>query len=254
MVKFGWLKPIPKRSETLSACLRFFGVADVATWNRLYGSLAQQYSFRTSPSFESIPGALLAWLREGELEGGAIECAPWNPLAFRDTLTSVRELTRERDPDQFVPKLQHMCSQTGVAVAIVRSPTGSRASGATRFLSKNKALLLLSFRHLSEDQFWFSFFHEAGHLLLHDINEIFVEGIEARDPTKEQEANDFAFQTLIPSELQREFFSLSGNAFELGRFARRAGISTGIVVGQLQHHGKIRRNHFNRLKRWYEWR
>jgi HTH-type transcriptional regulator / antitoxin HigA len=253
MVEFGWLRPAPKPSETLSACLRFFGVPNIATWNRVYGRLAQHYSFRTSPSFESVPGALLAWLRQGEIQGEAVDCAPWNPLAFKSALTSVRGLTREKDPNQFVPKLQNICSQSGVAVVIVRTPKGSRASGATRFLSENKGLLLLSFRHLSDDQFWFSFFHEAGHLLLHDARDLFVEGIESAPPEKEQEANNFAFEVLIPSEFQQEFYRLPAKPFELARFARRIGVSTGIVVGQMQHHGKIKPKHFNRLKRWYEW-
>ena len=258
MLKFGWLGSLPEGSDLLAACLRFFGVGSVAAWHRVYGALEQRYSFRTSPSFESEPGALITWLRRGELEGSAMDCAPWNPLAFKSALDSVRGLTRERDPNRFLPALQRLCAEAGVAVAIVRSPNGSRASGATRFLSKNKALLLLSFRYLSDDQLWFSFFHEAGHLLLHDVKEVFVEGVKADDSTeeleaKEREANEFAFRQLIPPEFHREFLALPLNGFAIARFAKRIGIASGIVVGQLQFHRRVRPNHFNNLKRRYEW-
>jgi plasmid maintenance system antidote protein VapI len=253
MLKFGWLSAVRQRSEILSACLRFFGVPNIAAWHRVYGPLGKQYLFRTSPSFESKPGALFAWLRRGEIEAETIECAPWNPLAFKNTLHSIRSLTRERDPKHFLPRLQQMCSQAGVAVAIVRSPNGCRASGATRFLSRNKALLLLSFRYLRDDQFWFSFFHECGHLLLHGRDDVFVEEVEGERTSEEQEANAFAFQLLIPPEFQSDFFLLAPNSFQLARFARRIGIAPGIVVGQLQYHGKIKPNHFNGLKRRYKW-
>lgn len=258
MLKFGWLGSTPQGSDLLAACLRFFGVGSVAAWHRVYGALEQRYSFRTSPSFESKPGSLITWLRRGELEGSAIDCVPWNPLAFKSALDSIRGLTREGDPSRFLPALQELCARAGVAVAIVRSPNGSRASGATRFLSKNKALLLLSFRYLSDDQLWFSFFHEAGHLLLHDVREVFVEGVKADDSTpeleaKEREANEFAFRELIPSDSHRDFLTLPPNGFAIARFAKRLGIAPGIVVGQLQFHRRVKPNHFNTLKRWYQW-
>jgi HTH-type transcriptional regulator / antitoxin HigA len=258
MLKFGWLGSTPQGSDLLAACLRFFGVGSVAAWRRTYGALEQRYSFRTSPSFESKPGPLISWLRRGELEGSGIDCSPWSPLAFKSALDSIRGLTREGDPNRFIPALREVCAGAGVAVAIVRSPNGSRASGATRFLSKNKALLLLSFRYLSDDQLWFSFFHEAGHLLLHDVDELFVEGIKANDTAeeleaKEREANDFAFRTLIPSEFQTDFSTLPPNAFAIARFAKRLGIAPGIVVGQLQFHRKVKLGHFNNLKRRYQW-
>ncbi|SRR5258708_15525485 len=253
MLKFGWLSSISKGSDLLAACLQFFGVPSVAAWHRAYGALEQKYAFRTSASFDSETGALLAWLRRGEIEGSAIDCAAWNPLSFKSALDSIRALTREGDPKRFLPTLQESCAKTGVAVVIVRSPNGSRASGATRFLSKNKALLLLSFRYLSDDQFWFSFFHEAGHLLLHDTNDVFLEGVENDDAAKEREANEFAFRLLIPPEFQNDFLRLPRNGFALARFAKRVGIAPGIVVGQLQYHGRLKPNHFNNLKRRYEW-
>lgn len=253
MLKFGWLRPASKGSDLLAACLQFFGVPSVAAWHRAYGPLGRKYSFRTSVSFESRPGALLAWLRRGEIEGDAIECAAWSPIAFKSALDSVRALTREGDPSRFLPKLRELCAKTGVAVVVVRAPGGSRASGATRFLSKNKALLLLSFRYLSDDQFWFSFFHEAGHLLLHGVGEVFVEGLGRDETAEEREANEFAFGTVIPAEFRAEFSRLPPNAFAIARFAKRSGIAPGVVVGQLQHYHRLKPNHFNNLKRRYEW-
>lgn len=253
MIKFGWIRPKPRPADEVSACLRYFNVPSVSVWREVYGGLQQLAAFRTSPSLDSRPGSVAAWLRQGEIEAGAIDCKPWNPERFRQVLPQIRALTREKDPERFLPELQKCCADGGVAVVIVRGPTGCRASGATRFLTPDKALLLLSFRYLSDDQFWFTFFHEAGHLLLHGKNALFVEGLDASMTVQEAEANDFSAQTLIPAEFTTELLSLGRNSQEIVRFARKVGISPGIVVGQLQHLGKVKRNYFNALKRRFEW-
>jgi HTH-type transcriptional regulator/antitoxin HigA len=138
-------------------------------------------------------------------------------------------------------------------VVIVRAPTGCRASGATRFVSASKALLLLSFRYLSDDHFWFTFFHEAGHLLLHGEKALFLEGAEMSATKEEEEANEFAARVLIPPEFHTALLDLSVNGREVIRFAKFTGVSPGIIVGQLQHHGRVKRNQLNSLKRWFKW-
>ena len=254
MIKFGWLRPPPRPSEEVEACLRFFGLPSVAAWRHVYDDLDALVAFRTSPSFDSRPAAVAAWMRKGEIECAKIECAPWDALRFRDSLQDIRRLTLDRDPNHFLPALQQICSASGVATVIVRAPNGCRASGATRFVSTDKALLLLSFRYLSDDQFWFTFFHEAGHLLLHGAESIFLEGLDSEASIQESEANEFAEEVLIPIEAKDGLLTLPPNDMRaIIRFAKRIGVSPGIVVGQLQHHGKVRRNHFNGLKRRFQW-
>jgi HTH-type transcriptional regulator/antitoxin HigA len=254
MVRLGWIREAPEPSQQLADCLTFFGVPNIAAWHRAFGKLEQKFAFRTSPSFESRPAAVAAWLRQGELEAEKIDCAPWNAQHFQAALSEIRGLTREKDPEVFLPELQRICAQAGVAVVIVRAPAGCHASGATRFVTPQKAMLLLSFRFLSDDQFWFSFFHEAGHVLLHGKQEVFIEGIETPNASPEQEANEFAASTLVPPQYESELMRVRSNKYDLVRFARRIGVSPGIVVGQLQHYGKIKHNHFNGLKRRYTWK
>lgn len=210
-------------------------------------------AFRTSPSFESQPAAVVAWLREGERKSAAVRCMPWNPAQFRSQLPALRPLTRIKDPKIFLPELRERCRTCGVAVVIARTPPGCRASGATRFLSPQKAMILLSFRYLSDDQFWFTFFHEAGHLLLHSMSSLFLEGVAAISEEHEREANAFSERLLIPDAFQTSFSSLTLGARSIAAFAKTVGISPGIVVGQLQHFGKIKRNHFNGLKVRFDW-
>jgi HTH-type transcriptional regulator / antitoxin HigA len=253
MIKFGWIYPKPHPSEELAACLRFFDVPSIGAWRNRYGNLHQLAAFRTSRSFDSRPSAVAAWLRRGEVESAVVNCRPWNRGQFEASLPRMRKLTRERDPQKFVPELQAKCAESGVAVAIVRAPGGCRASGATRFLSPEKAVLQLSFRYLRDDQFWFTFFHEAAHLVLHAEKGLFIEGLETPSTKEEQEANDFAARMLVPPEFQYALLSLPLNSREVIRFAQKIGVSPGIIVGQLQHHRRLKQNQLNSLKRGYIW-
>ena len=264
MIKFGWLTSAPHPSDEVAACLRFFNLPSVPAWRKVYAGLQQMASFRASPSFDSRPASVAVWLRQGEIEAEQIECWPWDAERFREALSSMRSLTRIKDPSRFIPELQKSCAQSGVAVAIVRAPNGCRASGAVRFISLNKALLQLSFRYLTDDHFWFTFFHEAGHLLIHGERNLFsgalrgergwiLEGADKLSTPEEQEADEFAARTLIPPEFQPALATLPADGPAVIRFAVRAGVSPGIVVGQLQHLGRIRHDQMNSLKRRFRW-
>ena len=199
-------------------------------------------------------GALAAWLRQGEIEAAAVSCSEWNPETFRSVLPEIRALTREKNPAKFLPELRTLCASAGVALVVVRCPTGCRTSGAVRLLSSNKALLLLSFRYLVDDQFWFSFFHEAGHLILHSDRGVVWDDPDTADSPEEREANEFAADALIPSESQVAFSKLRVDSREIIRFAHKLGVAPGIVVGQLQYRGRISHKQLNSLKRRFEWK
>src|SRR5205085_3628026 len=115
----------------VAACLRFFDMPTVGAWREAYADLQRMVVFRTSDSLDSRPASVAAWLRRGEIEAEAIDCSSWNARRLQESLPYIRSLTREKDPKRFLPKLQKCCAESGVAVAIVRSPTGCRASGAT---------------------------------------------------------------------------------------------------------------------------
>jgi HTH-type transcriptional regulator / antitoxin HigA len=156
-------------------------------------------------------------------------------------------LTRRKHPEQFLPQLIQVCSECGVALVIARAPEGCRASGATRFILPSKAMIVMSFRYRSDDHFWFTFFHEAAHLLLHGEKALFLEDGSDVTAEEEKEANEFASALLIPSGSKGEFEQLNGAVKNILRFAVKEGISPGVVVGQLQHHGHLAHNRLTRF-------
>ena len=98
----------------------------------------------------------------------------------------------------FLPQLQALAGAAGVAVVFVPAPPGCRVSGATQWLSPDRALIALSLRHKTSDHLWFTLFHEAGHILKHGKKATFVDGLDAVHEEHETEADRFAADQLIP--------------------------------------------------------
>lgn len=253
MAKMGWIQEHSDFTERVAECLRYFDVPSIESYERRMADLIGEVKLRTSQTLDSAQASLATWLQRGEIEARKIHCAPWSVDKLRDAIPAFRKLTLLREPSKFLPGLREMCADAGVALVIAKTPKGCRASGATKFVTPDKALLLLSFRYLSDDHFWFSFFHECGHLILHGRDSVFIEGETHQNLVHEDEANDFAQKALIPEPWHRLLTKLPAGKKDVLRFAARVGISPGIVVGQLQYRGRISHNFLNYLKRRFEW-
>ena len=145
-----------------------------------------------------------------------------------------------------------MLARFGVALVVVRAPEGCRASGAARMLSPTKAMVLASFRHRSDDHFWFTLLHEIGHLLLHG-GRTFIDEEGANEDELEHEANAFAADHIIPQNRQQELATLRPDYTSVIRFSLKLRIAPGLTVGQMQHKGLIQRNWLNKLRRIWTW-
>lgn len=254
MAKLGWIKPFKDKVEQLKEMLKFFGIASPGQWRLLEQAYLGNVAFRKSTAFKSDQGALISWLRQGELKAKEIHCEPYDARQFRSALAYIRQLTA-KPPEVFKPELVRLCAACGVAVAFVPELPKTRVSGATRWLTPDKALIQLSLRYKTDDHLWFSFFHEAGHILKHGKRDVFIEGSmpEKGDP-KEDEANAFAAEILIPQkELTRFLGDKRLSKTAIRKFASQLGIAPGIVVGRLQHDRGLPQSHCNDLKRRFEW-
>lgn len=239
-------------ADLVAHLLRFLGIAHPRQW------VDPTVAYRKTRAFDSDPHALAAWLRLGEIEASRIECEPYDHDRFLDALDAIRPLTR-LDPDEWEPEVTRLCAGAGVAVVIVPHFSKARANGATRWLSPSKAVIQLSLRYKWEDIFWFSFFHEAGHVVLHRKKQVFVEppkpqeGLEAADPATvrlEREADRFAARTLIPPRYERRLRQLRPS--EIREFADQLGIAPAIVVGRMHHEKLLPYNQGRELRRQFE--
>lgn len=259
MSAFGWIdSDVDDWVERIDACLRFFNVGSVDAWKAHQEALLERTRFRSSQVFETDEFAVAAWLRQCELALSQISCRVWDREAFAALLPQLLPLTRIGDPQRFLPDLQERCADVGVAVGVIRAPRKCPVSGAARRLANGQPSIALSGRHRADDHLWFTFFHEAAHLILHGTDALYIDEIELHsDPApsaEEAEADLYAARVLVPPEYEEQLARAKRSPFELRRLAREIGVSLGIVIGQLQHRGVLGYNtRLNRLKTRYQW-
>jgi HTH-type transcriptional regulator / antitoxin HigA len=247
--KRGFLPRKVTGTDLVAELLGFLGVASPRQW------ADPSPAYRKSLKFESDPYALSAWLRVGEIEGQQQRCAPFDADLFMDALQQIRSLTC-KTPSEWEPALKDVCAASGVIVVVVDTFAQARVNGAARWLSPHRAIIQLSLRYRWEDIFWFTFFHEACHLLNHRKKQLFIEPKKRPGATTpelqewlrlEEEADRFATRTLIPSSHDKELQSLS--ITDVPHFAQELGIAPAIVIGRMQHDGLIPYSHGNQLRR-----
>lgn len=254
MVKFGWVRKMKDKAQQVFECLRYFGVAEVAAWREQYEQPVAAY--RASEKLIRTPAAVSAWMRMGERAAESMRLGEYDRGLFETVLQDIRALTVERDPKVFIPKLTELCAGVGIALVLAPAPRGCPVSGATKWLGTNKALIMLSLRGKTDDKLWFTFFHEAAHLLKHGKRLTFLDilGEDGLDQKEEKEADAFARDMLIPLSDYKSLLQHSLISERLIRdFSKQVNVAPGIVLGRLQYEGHIGWQQLNHLKVSYRW-
>lgn len=233
--------------QMLRETLKFFGVSSVSAWHDIW--LTPSVAARRSRCFETCPGAAATWIRLGEIQAQGIDCQEYNRKKFYRVLGKIKTLTIKR-PEEFIPEMISLCAESGVAVSLVPEMKKVPWHGATKWLTATKVMLLLNLRGKAEDQFWFSFFHEAGHVLNDNKKDLFINDGKDDDPS-EKKANAFAAEFLIPSEYNHEIKCFRSKE-DIITLADKLQIAPGIVAGRYQRLTK-KWNYFKDLIRPLRW-
>lgn len=240
-----WLKDQPRKDmidrrwiaggtelALFHSTLSFYLVADRAAWLKVWA--APLAAARISPKYKVSLSAVAAFVRAGEMESATISCKPYSTESFRAALADCRTLAAKTMTRETLREMRRLCAEAGVALVFVRSIAGAPLNGVTRWLSKDKAMILLSLRTGSEDVIWFSFFHEARHILDERKKTSFLTGQAWADSPDEKIADDYAAEMLLPKAYDGEVRTLR-TMEELTAFAKQHNLSPSIVAGRFRH-------------------
>lgn len=268
----GWAKEFPVRelverrllpetkgdADLVQSLCRFFGIAKPEALDSRFTEL--QGSFRHSPTFDSNVYSVKTWLRIGELQALSLgPCRSFDKGLFLDALTKIRNATGTG----FAPAMmaaRQLSREAGVTVLTVPPLPGLSVSGVAFWPSQVYPVIMLTARHLRDDRLWFSFFHEAAHLILHDRRTVYLDdGKAGHDAPEERQADQWAGEFLIPSihlPMLRRVGELNGRIAKktaVLQIAKQLGIAPGIIVGRLQHEGIVPWDWLNDLKVKLTW-
>jgi Zn-dependent peptidase ImmA (M78 family) len=240
MVKKGWLPAKSSIADKTSALLAFFSISNHSAWEDYYFNQQLKVAFRISLAHTKEPYAISAWLRKGELQAAELPTKTYNEMKFKASLPAIKSIMAKH-PENFFEQLQTLCLEAGVKV--VHTPCINKApiNGSTRWLNETP-LIQLTGRYKRNDIFWFTFFHEAGHILLHGKKDIFLENIDYsdKDKLKEAEADNFAIKWTLTKEEQNEIlqrFRITED--DVAEFAKKFNTHPAIIIGRLQHDGLV---------------
>ena len=240
MAKHNWVPPTRKIEQKTINMFNYFGVASHHAWEKLYFEAELKVAAYTSLKQTHQPHAISAWLRQGELQAKKIEAPVFDAKKLKGNIPKMRQLMVEQ-PLNFFEHLQQLCLEAGVVLLFTPKLPKVPLSGSTRWLN-NSPLIQLTARYKKNDSFWFTFFHELGHILLHGKKYISLENVDfaAADPVKEEEAHQFAIKHTFTNEQEKE---VSQNKTiteqDIIDYAEKFNTHPAMIIGRLQHDGYI---------------
>ncbi len=252
MVRLGWLKRTSTWFDKTSELFSFFGVSNPTAWQDYYCNQKLKVAFRISLYHTQQPYAISAWLRHGEICAKRISANIYSEPQLRALLPKIKDLMINHNSDLF-SNLQDLCLSVGVKLIYTPCLPKAPISGSTRWLGNNP-VIQLSGRYKRNDIFWFTFFHEIGHILLHGKKEIFLEGSDHLDDIeeagaieeikkKEIEADEFAVKhTFSHEDLKCFIDNYTITEESIVSFAKKIHTHPALIIGRLQHEKKIKHN------------
>lgn len=242
MQKYGWVPETRKQNERVIYLRKYF---EVVRLSLIESRQVTRIACRRSAETEKSDYALLSWAQEAKREARAVHTHPVDLKTLTERIPWLRGMTRMQ-PEQFCGELCRFLAECGIALIFLPHIGGSFLNGAT-FYDGPKIVVGLTVRGRDADRFWFSFFHELGHILLGHVS--LPDGTSEED---EAEADRFARETLIPSEPFRSFVKKNNFSKKaVSDFSDTIGIDRGIVVGRLQKESYIPYYLLNDLKTKY---
>lgn len=236
MAQLNWVEPARTASDKVEALFRFFGFSSHLAWEKYYIQAELRTAFRISLAHTQTPHALSAWLRRGELQAMELNIPAFSSKALEAALPALKHVMATH-PADFLEQARAICLSTGVKVVITPNLPKAPINGAARWI-QDTPLIQLSCRYKRHDIFWFSFFHEIAHILLHGKKDIFLEDVEYEDwnADKEKEADDFAASWLLTLEEEETILQESQfDADSITEFAAQFGTHPGVIIGRLHY-------------------
>lgn len=214
------------KAGTVRDVLRFLRVGSVDAFvaTRRKGAVA----YRRSAVGRDDSASLSVWLRAAELMQDSEDLPEYNQDALDRLIPRLRALTLKM-PGPAFQEAKGLLRECGVTLVLVPAVPGLGIHGATRWF-EGRPLIQLSGLWKSDDQLWFTLFHEIGHVLLHDVKGLYLSDAEDE---MENEANEYASHVLVPASFE-DRLPCGRNIKAVQDLADEIGIAPSIVLGQTQ--------------------
>ena len=244
---------IPKREsidQSILSLRTFFQVSNIAN----IGSLQPTGSFRLSETTQTTPYVLGAWIRLCQLRKTSDSISSVFTPECKDSLISELKSVMLTESDDIHSNLKSIMARYGIDFSIVANFRGAPVHG---YISKNSNgiyKMALTIRGAYADIFWFSLFHELGHIFNGDLlkTKQFIGFNE--EVNKEHEANNFARDNLLNPIAYKKFVDKKDFSIKsIQKFASSQNVQPYFVIGRLQKEKFLSYKVLSNHKTRYTW-
>lgn len=241
----GYLQKLQKGVDRVIQFRRFLNMPNLFNSKQILEACG---FFRKNEVLKCDYLALSVWLRICELEANKIEVDSLNIDRIKENLNWIKSLSK-KSPVEFIPLITKFFAECGVVLKVVRHLPNVPVQGYIE-QKEDKVIICLTIRQAYADIFWFSLFHEIGHLLKGNIKK---KHLHFQDAIEEKMADRFASNALISQLSIQELIKKGISETSIKECANKNNVDVGIIVGRLQHDGIIKYTQFYNLRKRYKW-
>ncbi len=243
-----------KKANSLVLSLRkIFQVSSLCN----LGNIPHASAFRLSNNTKVDPHILNAWIRICQLkENGMESCAPFDKSKINSLIGELKDIMLSDDSDT-VPrdKIKETLLKYGIDFEIVKHFRGAPVQGYLYRRSDDAVRICMTIRKAYADIFWFSLFHELGHLVNGDLSKSSFIDIDGLDPKKENAADLFAANALLDQNDYEKFtqsYKKQAAYTLIEDFAKKQHVMPYIVIGRMQKENIIGYEQYSNEKKRYQ--
>lgn len=213
-------------------------------------------AFRISDEFPVDSYVTGAWLCICKAigEGRHLETS-FAPTRVSQLIAELKGIMMAQNVD-YQRVLPEIMSGYGIDFSIVRSFRGAPVHGYISKKENETYLMVLTIVGEYADVFWFSLFHELGHILYGEFGRdgSFIDAINHQNSEIEKAVDRFAKEALLDSGSYTGF--IKGGVYTLDaikKYALSQGVPAYIVIARLQKDGVIPVNRFATYRPRFKW-
>ncbi len=241
LIRRNWIEPSNNVDVLESRVARFLGVVSIDDEPIVFAHAA-----RKSTPYESASPAQVAWLRRAQQLAATLDVQPYSRSQFDSTIRELKTLLHDAREAHHVPRV---LANAGIRFMVIEHTNGSKIDGACFWLDSNAPVIAVSLRYDRLDNFWYTVFHELGHIRSKDgLNKHATLDVDlwakptSDKPSHEKKADEFAVGTLVPQDELNDFIERVSPMYSTRQvvgFSLIHKVHPSIVIGQLQYREEL---------------
>ncbi len=238
------------KKESIISLRSFFNMSDLSNLPKL----CDVGAFRMSRSIAADPFVLGAWIRISQLlcEKRSLD-SRFDKHQISELVNGLKEIMMQNS-SSVQSDLECILGKYGIDFIVMQHFAGAPVHGYVSSKRDGSYLMIVTIRRANADEFWFSLFHELGHIINGDVdlNSNFID--DGNDSDTEMAANKFAASALLEDKAYEQFVNRGiFTLIEIQKFADSQNVMPYIVIGRLRREKKLECNQYSSQMLRYKW-